>query len=193
MKESCKMLLRAEMSTVIWVRCPMRKERVMGDLCQSAKVFAGKTGKRDEYRWENPFPFPPISLHSENCPRNAALSPSAHVALGSTSFSPLGNIKCLLLKWKKLFRPQLQSSWYLPVLQWGLQAQHRAARRADVLCRMPGLGGTPETALCLAAEHPHAGQQLGPPEPSPGTGLCVTRLKHKCAAADGGISYSRKL
>lgn len=51
MKESCKMLLRAEMSTVIWVRCPMRKERVMGDLCQSAKVFAGKTGKRDEYRW----------------------------------------------------------------------------------------------------------------------------------------------
>lgn len=84
MKESCKMLLRAEMSTVIWVRCPMRKERVMGDLCQSAKVFAGKTGKRDEYRWENPFPFPPVTLHSENCPRNAALSPSAHVALGST-------------------------------------------------------------------------------------------------------------
>lgn len=98
MKESCKMLLRAEMSTVIWVRCPMRKERVMGDLCQSAKVFAGKTGKRDEYRWENPFPFPPVTLHSENCPRNAALSPSAHVALGSTSFSPLGNTKCLLLK-----------------------------------------------------------------------------------------------
>lgn len=45
MKESCKMLRRAEMSTVIWIQGLMRKERIMGDLCQSAKVFAGKTGK----------------------------------------------------------------------------------------------------------------------------------------------------
>lgn len=181
------------MSTVIWIQGLMREERIMGDLCQSAKVFAGKTGKWDEYMWENPFPFPAVTLHSENCPRNAAKSPSAHVALGSTVILTLENTECLLWKWKKLFRTHLWSSWYLSVLQRGLQAQHRAARRADVLSRMPGLGGTPEDALYLAAEHPHAGQQLGPPEPGPDTGPCVTRLKHKCAGADGGISYSRKL
>lgn len=57
------------MSTVIWIQGLMRKERIMGDLCQSAKVFAGKTGKWDEYMWENPFPFPAVTLHSENCPK----------------------------------------------------------------------------------------------------------------------------
>lgn len=84
MKESCKMLQRAEMSAAIWIQGLMRKERIMGDLCQSAKVFAGKTGKWDEYMWENLFPFPAVTSHSENCPRNAATSPSALVALGST-------------------------------------------------------------------------------------------------------------